>query len=968
MLPSITHPIASLFVRYAANLTAYALVLSLVACGGGGGGAETPVSTSTNPGNAPGVTNTSGGSVNTPAADLVAQAILTGDASKLDSATAINATVSLLQKQLSDETALRQAVFGASIASIDWDPSHDSAYFSVLDQGRNRILLAGNWRYKGTSAASGSTLAIAGNDPATGSRYAAFGGNPLAVRGNAAMDAVMLNTLGWLTGRNNLSGLKVVTAHLPSTATFWFKHEVPTRAWLTSQIPTVRINGVTGTAAIDDSCDGSRLDACLQGADLLVIGREVTPNSGTSSYNGNAVMAAVKAAQARGVAVLYLHHDGDTGDLAERMLSHFGLSISDNYWSQEGLKSFNPASLNSKSTTQDTLALIQRLQNADFSTTWSGCVANVGTVSCNSDSALQAEFQAPATALRSALRALDAKGFALFDQPGYTLEKHLVLLGDTYRRNVTYPMDKGGDKGTFFRAHFSDMTAYINRRFNVAAANQGSFAPAIAAATPAVNRIVNTHAPETGSRDYMTGLYIMPGRTITLRRTDASAAAMTVGINMLRDTTRVYNPNGYDRPSLLASPRVPLVKDQTITLTSPFGGPLYLFISAASGAPAVTVEVNGVITHPVLRNMNDAAEVAAFKTELASTPSNWVGISSDFLSVHSNVKHMRSTLAAHNDDMTLLANRIGTYMIKDTYELAGFNSSSGAFGLPSSVSAFCTVAGWDCTGLQHRRDVMQHVIADTVAACGAGCSGNPYDQNWALEPLGWGETHEIGHNLQRNRMSIYGGQSGEVSNNIFPIHKQMAFNRSTNPSAPIKARENSTITAFNLLKSSMQAGATSTHVYDSMWANTDYAADNSQRLNFYRQLVEYARHYNPSFTDGWELYTLIYLLERNFSAASGSWATSNTAMGFGTYASYPSSINGNDFMLIAVSRIIGRDMRPVWDLWGVTYTAAASAQVVAYGTPAADKLLFPMKDLNAYGAKVAAPITMSATAVYPTGF
>jgi hypothetical protein len=157
---------------------------------------------------------------------------------------------------------------------------------------------------------------------------------------------------------------------------------------------------------------------------------------------------------------------------------------------------------------------------------------------------------------------------------------------------------------------------------------------------------------------------------------------------------------------------------------------------------------------------------------------------------------------------------------------------------------------------------------------------------------------------------------------------------------------------------------------DAIWSNTAYAADNSARLNFYRQLVEYARHYNSALRDGWELYTLLYLLERNFSTSSTSanWSTLREAMGFGTYASHPSAINGNDFMLIAASRIIGRDMRPVWNLWGVTYSEAAAAQVAAYGHAAAEPLLFPMKDLNAFGTGVGAPMSMSATASYPAGF
>ncbi|NDY92447.1 ImpA family metalloprotease [Ideonella livida] len=947
------------------------LPLILAACGGGGGG---------------------GGSSGDPPPPAAAwtTALATGDASAVDSATALSQTQALLQAQQAMVETTRQAVLGTgsaggteAVAPASWNPTHDSVYFTLLDPGRHAVLLTGNWRYKGSEAAAGRVLAVAGADPSTGARYAALGGNPLAVRGNAAMDTMLRNTMRWLTGRSTLNGLRVVTAHLPSTATYWFQHEAPTRAWLTAQVPAVRINGVEGSLAVDDSCDGSALAGCLQNADLLILGRQQGPNQGNSStpdtypagYDTTTVMAALRAAQARGVPVLYLHHGRDDNTLSSALMQHFGLAVNNNYWAQEGLKDWSPTSLAASDSAPTTLALLDRLRSGHFSTTFSGCSTVVGKVQCEADTALQTEFNTPAGAIRSRLRALDAQGLALFEQPGYALEKHLVLLGDTWRRAVAYPMDKGGDKGLFFRALFSDMTAYLHRRHNATAAHQGSFASAIPAATPALVRTVTGTAPATGTGELMTGLYVMPGRSITLTREDAASATVTVGINLLRDTTRIYNPQGYDRPTQLASPRMPLIQGQPVTLTSPFGGPLYLFLGAASDTPAIRVTVEGVTTHPALRDMNDAAQVAAFKAEMDGTPTQWVGITTDALTVHSTLAHMRTTLAAHGGDMALLAQRLNTYMVEDTYALAGFHSASSGLRLPASVSAFCDNAGWDCTGPQHRRDVMQHVIVDTVALCGAGCSGNPYDQNWALDPLGWGETHEIGHNLQRSRLNIYGSRSTEVSNNIFPMHKQMAFARANPGSTALVRGDGDTRKVFGWLKDALQPGASADAMRQALWTATGTYDNAAERLVFYRQLVEYARHYRPEFTDGWALYTLMYLLERNLTATiasttttSADWLAQRSALGLGTYASPPTAMDGNDFMLIAASRIIGRDLRAVWSLWGITFSDAAAAQVAAYGLPAAELLLFPMKQLNAFGNGVGAPLPLSATASYPAGY
>ena len=343
-------------------------------------------------------------------------------------------------------------------------------------------------------------------------------------------------------------------------------------------------------------------------------------------------------------------------------------------------------------------------------------------------------------------------------------------------------------------------------------------------------------------------------------------------------------------------------------------------------------------------------------------------MTSDTLTLQSTLGNFRQTMANYGNDMAKLAADTWVYTIKDTYELAGFNSASGSFSLAPAVAAFCTAQGWDCTGTQHRRDLMQHVISDVHAACGDGCSGNPYDQDWAFGPLGWGESHEIGHNLQRSRLNVYGGLSGEVSNNIFPMHKQMRWNIANPTATPITARAGTVKSVFSTMVAAQSAADPLAAVTAAIWTDASYAANNSERVMFYRQLAEYARYYNSSFADGWELYTLLYLLDRNFDSAAANWATLAGPYGFGTYTSYPSGISGNDFLLVATSRIIGRDMRPMFALWGISTTAAAQAQVAAAGKAAVERLVFPMADLAKPTAAVGAPVKVVVGAVYPVGY
>ena len=54
----------------------------------------------------------------------------------------------------------------------------------------------------------------------------------------------------------------------------------------------------------------------------------------------------------------------------------------------------------------------------------------------------------------------------------------------------------------------------------------------------------------------------------------------------------------------------------------------------------------------------------------------------------------------------------------------------------------------------HTRSIIQHANYDQNAHCGSGCSGNPWDAAWNISPTGWGDNHELGHNLQTNRLNV----------------------------------------------------------------------------------------------------------------------------------------------------------------------------------------------------------------------
>ncbi|MFM2032444.1 MAG: hypothetical protein RLZZ297_1209 [Chloroflexota bacterium] len=115
------------------------------------------------------------------------------------------------------------------------------------------------------------------------------------------------------------------------------------------------------------------------------------------------------------------------------------------------------------------------------------------------------------------------------------------------------------------------------------------------------------------------------------------------------------------------------------------------------------------------------------------------------------------------------------------------------------------------------------------------------------------------------------------------------------------------------------------------------------RLSFYLQLIQQARTLTTvTMGDGgWDLVTMLYMHDRLLGANRGSdasWDAIKASLGMSTYTSTEArAIDNNSLFLVRASWLLKTDQRPFFDLWGIDYDAKASAQVTAYGFPAAEK-------------------------------
>lgn len=121
---------------------------------------------------------------------------------------------------------------------------------------------------------------------------------------------------------------------------------------------------------------------------------------------------------------------------------------------------------------------------------------------------------------------------------------------------------------------------------------------------------------------------------------------------------------------------------------------------------------------------------------------------------------------------------------------------------------------------------------------------------------------------------------------------------------------------------------------------------------WYAQLPELARSAtapDPVFgQDGWDLYALHYIWQRNVQAAKNAgeavFDARKVYLGLSTYtlaqANTAATFQGEDQMLMGMSWLMRRDLRPFFDMWGVTTSSKAAAQVAAYGFAPVPKLYF----------------------------
>jgi len=579
--------------------------------------------------------------------------------------------------------------------------------------------------------------------------------------------------------------------------------------------------------------------------------------------------------------------------------------------------------------------MFTHFKDKDYAFDWTKCKDKKNNYGENKDNCsevvgLNSEFQDGATQTRNIIKDLDKTKKDIFTKNGYRLQKLLVLTADKFRQSVVYPMDKvSTDDNAFMKSYYTDHVVYNYRKINPVQPNMGNFSRSdfshIAPITKTINII-------TKSPFRATGIYVLPNKTVKIIRLDNNSSVISkVFINTLRSgATHQYSKNAYKRPKYLKSTEIEVKPNETIYMTSPYGGPLQIAFDQ-NGAD-VSFRIENVGEHPVWSEFDsNPNKDSDFADALEANEYDWAEIITSAFEVHSKRDKMLESIENFRwGSASKLAEATKIYASSHPMALAGFKGP----GIESidDIKAYATLKNIPI----YNADFVKHMNADQ-ATCGYGCSGNPYDAFWAFDPVAHGDIHEVGHSLEKSKFRLEGWGTHSTTN-TYAYYTQMryntyAYNNNLGEAYYIKNDHLSQDT-FKAQYSALQNCANSSDTVTCMksyWDNSNYAAQSLFTMQSMYQVQNYASG-DYTLSEGFHLIGRLHILERFLKRdAKNDWANNKDKLGFSTYSlDEIKTITSNDWLLVSLAWASGLDFRPFFDMYGAPYSQKASDQVESF--------------------------------------
>lgn len=885
--------------------------------------------------------------------------------------------------------------------TFSWAPGSFAHYFSVTKKNTAFPLLGIN------SDDYGKHFYLAVGGEQNGQRFVTLAENPVLNGGSDSATATWMgNIIAWLTQVRNSSSVSyelagkadkkfhVIIAQMKNRADdgSYSAHYDGIKSWLDKTFPEAY------TLNEANSCDYDKLATCLdsQPVDVLILGDRDADERG---YEG--IQKGIEYAAEHKIPLLTMSANNFVDDMIHGVYDYLGVAATANNYNFETVDYPIGQLLQATEGERDQIQLLKNLQNGTFDPSVftpqgdNKCSASV--LNCNLPAFNQA-FRGGANTYRDALTQLDTQAVDVLAQPDkYPVLAAGVLLGDKYREQIDYPIAAADEPAMFQKAMFADWVVDYSRADNIPQPDLGEYAVKANDVVKGQMASVPTDSVISDSRAFSipypnqwttSGWYAPAGKPITI---SSAATSARVVIQLGFGYSDVYYSAG---DKTLVAPSDVSMKDVTrlvlnpgksVTFSTPYGAPIYIRFTDDSLTSA-DLSAKGVSAYPALLDFNNTTEINNFEQLVASGSNPYVDIKSTGLELHMlKFRFTEAMGSSDNPDITTTSQLVGA--LKDyytwVYTLGGFKiqGKSLSESLPADELSICSsvYGDSDCTDEKlHTRTLIQHINYDQRSRCvgGSGCSGNPFDTSWAVAPYGWGENHELGHNLQTKPLNVayvdddkkdlwtaYSERSGENSNNIFPYHTLWQHTWGAGKTTPVTTGHGNPLEVYSVAMSELRGLKDSSGnpvIYDAQckaypvqegtatrytgpWQNTNTSSNHHEAFYFQMPLQadKKVMRGGETLQNGFSIYTLLYQASRiyyKYASTESDWNLNRDRIGFSLFpwsgdATYGgktvSAIPGNDFMVVTLSYITNLDWRPYFDMFGLHYTTLASEQVDA---------------------------------------
>ena len=804
-----------------------------------------------------------------------------------------------------------------SLTDLSWIPTNQ-AVFTEPVFGQSLPLVYLNTDLDGEALPAPFTIATIGQRHYT--RFAVLGDNPFRqvaldeTRVNSDLLTLMENTFDWLIEADLDDGFDIVIANMPETNAY--PDQTTTRDWLTDTFE----DSISYNDAGD--CDGPELESCITDeTDLIILSQHIPSTDMTAE-----VSSQVEQALLDGVPVLYLTGVQGVNTFGYEMLDLLNLGFAGRNTSQHQTVGFSPVGTLrdwQPGTASEIETLIDRIERDDIDYDLSICNHHW---QCLENTDFAADITAPLERMRSALDVLhDQKGLAFPVSEGERWLGLGLLVGDHYRSQTTYPMSETDTPSVdIVRAMYGDLSFFVARDINPPA-SLGSFGTAEFANHLRGNKSV-TLSPR---RPFLTtGVYAIPGETVTVTRTDDSDLAVRLKVHSIREKANSPFRYTYERPLVLSSRLMTIAPGETLSFTSATGGPIHAYF--ATDEDDISLDFENVGEHPVWRGPDDST---AFLNEISLSDYDWVEFVTPNFEVHSQRSKILETFnRPYISSPSDLADMIDIYIRDWPHWLAGWEGPG--ISQNPDLRAFAEAHGLTIPIL----DTVKHMNADrphctlAVPRC-AGTSGNPYDALWFFDPIYLGDLHELGHGLEfRSRHHFEGGNATHSTTNMYSHHRNYRYYSETGNSNFQWCGELPHEALYDIVQASQSSSDPGQYMRD-----TDLTSSGEQQAMFVQLFA--ALENQGVLDDGWQMMPRLNLVTREFQSANNDekWADKADGLGFGGMDRTTAfSLSQNDWLLIALSWSAQRDLREYLEMWGYIYSDDTLDHVAGLNLPALD--------------------------------